>query len=126
MRNAATHDAKDLAKQIALLRTQLDDLAETVNGTGNSLLHRGQETIEDGLRSARELLAKYSDTAKGMADNAVRLNRAAEGQGRRNDRHACRRAPVHHPRGNPRHRLPRRLAVSPALTAAFAAVLDRA
>jgi ElaB/YqjD/DUF883 family membrane-anchored ribosome-binding protein len=77
MRNAASHDTKDLAKQIALLRTQLDDLAETVNGTGNSLLHRGQETIEEGLRSARELLAKYGDSAKAMADDVVRLKEKA-------------------------------------------------
>ena len=37
MRNSATHQGKDLAKEIALLRSQLEDLAETVNGTGNSL-----------------------------------------------------------------------------------------
>ena len=77
MRNSATHDAKDLAKdltkQIALLRTQLDDLAETVNGTGSTLVGRGEEVLEDALRSARDLIAKYGDSAKAMARDAARL-----------------------------------------------------
>ena len=74
MRNSATHhDGKDLAKQIALLRTQLEDLAETVNGTKSSLIGRGEEVLEDTLRSARELIAKYGDTAKSMAQDAVKL-----------------------------------------------------
>jgi ElaB/YqjD/DUF883 family membrane-anchored ribosome-binding protein len=74
MRNSATHhDGKDLAKQISLLRTQLEELAETVNGTKSSLIGRGEEVIEDTLRSARELIAKYSDTAKSMAQDAAKL-----------------------------------------------------
>jgi ElaB/YqjD/DUF883 family membrane-anchored ribosome-binding protein len=77
MRNSATHDGKDLAKdltkQIALLRTQLDELAETVNGTGSTLVGRGEEVLEDALQSARELIAKYGDTAKAMAKDAARL-----------------------------------------------------
>ena len=73
MRNSATHDAKDLGKQIALLRSQLDDLAETVNGTGSTLVGRGEEALEDALRSARDLIAKYGDAAKAMAKDAARL-----------------------------------------------------
>src|SRR4030088_1836100 len=78
MRNSATHDGKDLAKdltkQIALLRTQLDDLAETVNVTGSTLVGRGEEVLDDALRSARELIAKYGETAKARAKDAARIN----------------------------------------------------
>jgi len=73
MRNSATHASKDLAKEIALLRGQLEDLAETVNGTGNSLVERGGEVLEDTLRSARELIAKYGDTAKALAQDTAKL-----------------------------------------------------
>ena len=74
MRNSATHhDGKDLSKQIALLRSQLEELAETVNGTRHSLIGRGEEVLEDALVSARELIAKYGDQAKSMAHEAVRL-----------------------------------------------------
>jgi ElaB/YqjD/DUF883 family membrane-anchored ribosome-binding protein len=77
MRNSGAHETKDLAKQIALLRSQLDDIAETIDGTKNGLLDRGQEALEDTLQSARDLIAKYSDGAKAMADNAVRLKQKA-------------------------------------------------
>jgi len=71
MRNSATqHDGKDLANQIALLRSQLEDLAETMNGTKSSLLGRGEEVLEDTLRSAREMIAKYGESAKSMAYDA--------------------------------------------------------
>jgi ElaB/YqjD/DUF883 family membrane-anchored ribosome-binding protein len=73
MRNSATHSNKDLAKEIALLRSQLEELAESVNGVGNGLVARGEEALEDTLRSARELIAKYGDTAKSMAKDAARL-----------------------------------------------------
>jgi ElaB/YqjD/DUF883 family membrane-anchored ribosome-binding protein len=76
MRNSA-HESKDLAKQIALLRSQLDDIADTVNGTKDGLLHRGQDALEDTLQSARDMIAKYSDSAKAIADNAVRLKQKA-------------------------------------------------
>jgi ElaB/YqjD/DUF883 family membrane-anchored ribosome-binding protein len=78
MRNSAGgHEAKDLAKQIALLRSQLDDIAETLDGTKEGLLHRGQEALEDTMQSARDLIAKYGDSAKAMADNALRLKQKA-------------------------------------------------
>ena len=64
MRNSATQSGKELVKEIARLQTQLEDLAETVNA-------RGGEVAEDTLRSARELIAKYGDTAKSMADDAI-------------------------------------------------------
>jgi ElaB/YqjD/DUF883 family membrane-anchored ribosome-binding protein len=75
MRNSATqqHDGKDLANQVALLRNQLEELAETVNGTKSSLIGRGEEVLEDTLRSAREMIAKYGDTAKAMAQDAAKL-----------------------------------------------------
>jgi ElaB/YqjD/DUF883 family membrane-anchored ribosome-binding protein len=73
MRNSATHSGKDLAKEIALLKTQLDDLADSVNGTGGSIVARGGEAVEEALRSARELIAKYGDTAKSIANDTVKL-----------------------------------------------------
>jgi ElaB/YqjD/DUF883 family membrane-anchored ribosome-binding protein len=77
MRNAAGTDAKDLANQIALLRSQLEELAETVNGGGKTLLHRGEEALDDTLRSAREVIAKYGESAKAMAEDAARLKQRA-------------------------------------------------
>ena len=73
MRNAATHNGKDLAKEIALLKAQLEELTEFVNGTGNSIVARGEEAVEDTLRSARELIAKYGDTAKSIAQDAIKM-----------------------------------------------------
>ena len=73
MRNSATHSGKDLAKEIALLKAQLDDLSDSVNGAGNSIVERGQEALEETLRSARELIAKYGDTAKAIAKDAAKL-----------------------------------------------------
>jgi ElaB/YqjD/DUF883 family membrane-anchored ribosome-binding protein len=73
MRNSATPTSKDLAKEIALLRGQLEELAETVNGAGTSLVSRGEEALEDTLRSARELISKYGDTAKSLAQDAAKL-----------------------------------------------------
>ena len=64
MRNSATHNGKDLAREIALLKVQLEELSDSVNGAGNSIVERGQEALEETLRSARELIAKYGDTAK--------------------------------------------------------------
>jgi ElaB/YqjD/DUF883 family membrane-anchored ribosome-binding protein len=79
MRNSATHSGKDLAKEIALLKAQLEELSDSVNGAGNSIVERGQEALEETLRSARELIAKYGDTAKSIAQDTVRLrDRAAD------------------------------------------------
>jgi ElaB/YqjD/DUF883 family membrane-anchored ribosome-binding protein len=73
MRNSATHNGKDLAKEIALLKTQLEDLADSVNGTGNSIVARGEEALEDTLRAARELVAKYGDAAKSIAQDTIKM-----------------------------------------------------
>ena len=77
MRNSATHNGKDLAREIALLKAQLEDLSASVNDTGNSIVERGQEAVEETLRSARELIAKYGDTAKSIAKDTVRLKNKA-------------------------------------------------
>ena len=78
MRNAATsHNGKDLAREIALLKQQLDDLADTVNGTSSSIVARGEAALEETLKSARELVAKYGDTAKAIADDTKRLKEKA-------------------------------------------------
>jgi ElaB/YqjD/DUF883 family membrane-anchored ribosome-binding protein len=74
MRNSATtHSGKDLAKEIALLKAQLDDLADSVNGTGTSIVARGEEALEQALHSARDLIAKYGDTAKSIAKDTAQL-----------------------------------------------------
>ena len=73
MRNAATHNGKDLAREIALLKVQLEELSESVNGAGNSIVARGEAALEETLRSARELIAKYGDTAKAIAEDTVKL-----------------------------------------------------
>ena|SRR5689334_463774 len=77
MRSSATHNGKDLAREIALLKEQLDDLADTVNGTGSSIMSRGEAAIEETLKSARELVAKYGDTAKAIADDTIKLKNKA-------------------------------------------------
>jgi len=73
MRNAATHSGKDLAKEIALLKAQLDDLSDSVNGAGSSIMARGEEALEETLRSARELIAKSGDTAKAIVHDTAKL-----------------------------------------------------
>jgi len=71
MRNSALqHDSKDLSEQVALLRTQIEELAETVNGTKRTLVGRGGEVLDDALHTARDLIAKYGDSAKTMAKDA--------------------------------------------------------
>jgi ElaB/YqjD/DUF883 family membrane-anchored ribosome-binding protein len=72
MRNSATN-GKDLAREITLLKEQLEQLADSVNGTGSSMVARGEAAIEETLKSARELVAKYGDTAKSFADDTMRL-----------------------------------------------------
>jgi ElaB/YqjD/DUF883 family membrane-anchored ribosome-binding protein len=79
MRNAATHNGKDLAREIALLKEQLEELAESVNGPGSSIVARGEAAIEETLRSAREMVAKYGDTAKAIAQDTLRLKDKAAG-----------------------------------------------
>ena len=79
MRTASHHNGKDLAKEIAVLKSQLEDLAEQMSGTGQSLASRGEEAIEETLKSARALIAKYGDTAKSVAQETVNLkNKAAD------------------------------------------------
>jgi ElaB/YqjD/DUF883 family membrane-anchored ribosome-binding protein len=79
MRVTSHANGKDLSKEIAALRAQLDELAESVSGTGQSVMARGEEAVEDTLKAARELIAKYGDTAKAIADDTVALkNKAAD------------------------------------------------
>jgi hypothetical protein len=73
MRNAATKSNKDLAREIAVLKTQLEQLSEDVNGTGSSILARDEGALGESLRSARQLIAKYGDTAKAIAQDTVKL-----------------------------------------------------
>ncbi len=77
MRNSATYNGKDLAKEIALLKAQLEDLSASVNDTGSSIVERGQEAVEETLRSARELIAKYGDTARGIVNDTAKLKTKA-------------------------------------------------
>lgn len=77
MRNAATHSGKDLAREISLLKEQLEELADSVNGTGSSIVARGEAALEETLKSARELVAKYGDTAKAIAQDTAKLKNKA-------------------------------------------------
>ena len=75
----ASHNGKDLAKEIALLKSQLEELTESMSGTGQSIAARGEEAIEETLKSARALIAKYGDTAKSVAQDTINLkNKATE------------------------------------------------
>jgi ElaB/YqjD/DUF883 family membrane-anchored ribosome-binding protein len=70
MRAASQHNGKDLAKEISLLKTQLEELADQmsgqVSGVGQSIAARGED-------------AKYGDTAKSVAQETVNLkNKAAD------------------------------------------------
>jgi ElaB/YqjD/DUF883 family membrane-anchored ribosome-binding protein len=79
MRAASHTNGKDLAKEITLLKAQLEELTESMSGTGNSIVAKGEEAVEDTLRSARELIAKYGDTAKAIAEDTISLkNKAAD------------------------------------------------
>ena len=71
------HTGKDLAKEIAVLKSQLEELADQMSGTGQSLAARGEDVIEDTLKSARALIAKYGDTAKSVAQDTVNLKNKA-------------------------------------------------
>jgi ElaB/YqjD/DUF883 family membrane-anchored ribosome-binding protein len=73
MRNSASSNGKDLAREISLLKEQLEDLADSVNGAGSSAIARGEAAVEETIKSARELIAKYGDTAKSFADDTMRL-----------------------------------------------------
>lgn len=77
MRNSAAQSGKDLAREIALLKEQLEELSDAVNGTGHSIVARGEAAVEETLKSARELIAKYGDTAKSIADDTVKLKQKA-------------------------------------------------
>lgn len=79
MRAASHANGKDLAKEIALLKAQLEELTESMSGTGSSIVAKGEEAVEDTLKSARELIAKYGDTAKAIAQDTISLkNKAAD------------------------------------------------
>jgi len=74
----ASHaNGKDLAKEISLLKAQLEELTGTMNGAGHSMVAKGEEAIEETLKSARELIAKYGDTAKAMAQDTIDLKNKA-------------------------------------------------
>ena len=49
MRAASNANGKDLAKEIALLKAQLEELTESMTGTGRSIVARGEEAVEETL-----------------------------------------------------------------------------
>ncbi|WP_295143938.1 hypothetical protein [uncultured Reyranella sp.] len=77
MRAASHANGKDLAKEISLLKAQLEELTNSMGGTGESIVARGEEAVEETLRSARELIAKYGDTAKAVAQDTIDLKNKA-------------------------------------------------
>jgi hypothetical protein len=60
MRNAATHSAKDLAHEIALLKRQLDDLSSSVTDSGESILTRG-EAVLGTVKKAKDTLIEQTE-----------------------------------------------------------------
>jgi hypothetical protein len=48
-----------------------------MSGTGQSMVARGEEALEETLSSARELIAKYGDTAKAIAEDTISLKNKA-------------------------------------------------
>ena len=70
-------NGKDLSKEINLLKAQLEELTASMNGTGQSIVARGEEAVEDTLRAARELIAKYGETAKAVAQDTIDLKNKA-------------------------------------------------
>jgi ElaB/YqjD/DUF883 family membrane-anchored ribosome-binding protein len=54
------------------LKAQLEDRRQRQR-RGNSIVARGEEALEETLRSARELIANYGDTAKSIAQDTVKL-----------------------------------------------------
>lgn len=77
MRAASHANGKDLAKEISLLKAQLEELTESINGTGPSMVARSEEAIEETIKSARELIARYGDTAKAIAEDTITLKNKA-------------------------------------------------
>ncbi len=77
MRAASHANGKDLAKEISMLKAQLEELTESMNGTGHSIVAKGEEAVEDTVRAARELIAKYGDTAKAIAQDTIDLKNKA-------------------------------------------------
>ena len=121
MRNAATHNGKDLAREIALLRQQLDDLADTVNGTGSSIVARGEAALEETLKSARELVANCRDTAKAIAQDTAKLkDKATDTLIEQTETR-----PLTTLGGDHRNRFPRRLALSSAIAGRLPSHLSR-
>ena len=61
MRNAATHSGKDLAREIALLKKQLDDLASSASDTGNSIIAHGQSML-GRVKRATDTVIEQTET----------------------------------------------------------------
>jgi ElaB/YqjD/DUF883 family membrane-anchored ribosome-binding protein len=78
MRLTQQTKAKDLARDIATLKSQLEELAEAVGKDGGSLVSRGEDALHDTMRASQKLIDKYADSARSLAHESVRLrDRAA-------------------------------------------------
>ncbi len=72
---------------------------------------RGEAALEETLKSARELVAKYGDTAKAFAQDTAKLkDKATDTLIEQTETPS-----PHHVRGDHRYRVPCRLALSSAL-----------
>ncbi len=47
MRTASHTNGKDLAKEITLLKAQLEELTESMSGTGHSMVAKREEAVEE-------------------------------------------------------------------------------
>ena len=61
MRKTATPIGKDLAQEIALLNSQLDDLSSSVTDSGESILSRG-EAVLGTVKKAKDTLIEQTET----------------------------------------------------------------
>ena len=61
MRNAATHSSKELTREIALLKKQLDDLAHSASDTGDSIIAHG-ESVLGTVKRATDTLIEQAET----------------------------------------------------------------
>jgi ElaB/YqjD/DUF883 family membrane-anchored ribosome-binding protein len=78
MRSTQHSNGKDLARDIAALKSQLEQLAEAVGKDSSSLVSRSEDALHDAVRGARELIEKYTDSAKSVAEQSLKLrDRAA-------------------------------------------------
>ena len=75
--NGSAHALVPVPEVLTTLSHEVRVLSDSVNDAGNSIVARGGEAIEETLRSARELIAKYGDTARSIVNDTAKLKNKA-------------------------------------------------